>query len=184
MSVLCSPEKFASIPSRETMRIRPPPMLSATTSSVRPLLPVSWRRAVFGCALRSCMFLKVYESPRSFAASKLCGMRRSSGCIPSSPAISAQSVPCPRPVSAKLPCRDMSACTGSSPSSFRAVSPMRTAPAVWLLDGPTITGPSISNNRMIFLRSAFQCCAPSQPRYAVAATSSSASLGSAATCTQ
>ena len=26
--------------------------------------------------------------------------------------------------------------------------PMRTAPAVWLLDGPVMTGPSTSNNRI------------------------------------
>ena len=30
------------------------------------------------------------------------------------------------------------------PSSVRAISPMRTAPAVWEEEGPTITGPRIS----------------------------------------
>jgi hypothetical protein len=29
------------------------------------------------------------------------------------------------------------------------VLPMRTAPAVWLLDGPVMTGPSTSNNRIV-----------------------------------
>ena len=37
---------------------------------------------------------------------------------------------------------------GASPNRLRAVSPMRTAPAVWLLEGPVITGPSTSNKRM------------------------------------
>ena len=71
-------------------------------------------------------------------------MRRSSGFMPSSPATRARSVPWPGPVSAKEPCRWILASTGSSPSSVRAMLPMRTAPAVWELDGPTITGPRIS----------------------------------------
>ena len=33
---------------------------------------------------------------------------------------------------------------GAVPSSVRAMEPIRTAPAVWELDGPTITGPRIS----------------------------------------
>ena len=46
MSVLCSPEKFVSMPSMERMRMRPPPMLSATMSSVRPLASSSCRRTL------------------------------------------------------------------------------------------------------------------------------------------
>ncbi len=61
-----------------------------------------------------------------------------------SPATSARSVPWPRPVSAKEPYNPMSAFTGGSPKRVRAIRPMRTAPAVWELEGPTIIGPRIS----------------------------------------
>ena len=74
--------------------------------------------------------------------------RVSSGAKPKSPATMALSVPWPRPVQAKLPCRPMSARTGCDPSSARATPPMRAAPAVWLLEGPIMTGPMISNTFM------------------------------------
>ena len=90
----------------------------------------------------------VKSSPACCAREKLSGMRSSSGSMPSSPATSARAVPWPRPVAAKLPCSRISAVFGASPNRLRAVSPMRTAPAVWLLEGPVITGPSTSNKRM------------------------------------
>ena len=43
----------------------------------------------------------------------------------------------------------MSARTGLPSSSVRAIRPMRTAPAVWELEGPTITGPRISKMSVI-----------------------------------
>ena len=72
-------------------------------------------------------------------------MRISSGFIPRSPAISARSVPCPPPVAANDPLKLIMAFTGSSPSIVLVTYPILTAPAVWELDGPTITGPRISN---------------------------------------
>jgi hypothetical protein len=54
-------------------------------------------------------------------------------------------VPCPFPVVRKLPYNKIRAETGCSPSSFRLIYPIFTAPAVWELDGPTITGPTTSN---------------------------------------
>src|SRR5699024_8327406 len=68
----------------------------------------------------------------------------SSGLMPSRPATRAISVPWPRPVSAKEPKRPMCALSGMPPSRVRPMRPMRTAPAVCELDGPTITGPRIS----------------------------------------
>lgn len=47
--------------------------------------------------------VQCWSGPASLAMEKLCGMRSSSGCMPSSPATSARSVPWPRPVAAKLP---------------------------------------------------------------------------------
>ena len=38
----------------------------------------------------------------------------------------------------------MAALTGGAPSSVRAMAPILAAPAVWELEGPIITGPSIS----------------------------------------
>ena len=42
----------------------------------------------------------------------------------------------------------MAAFTGVLPSSVRAMLPIRAAPAVWELDGPTMTGPRISKMSM------------------------------------
>ena len=64
--------------------------------------------------------------------------------MPSRPPTSARSVPWPEPVSAKEPYRWMAAFTGGAPSSVRAMAPIRAAPAVWELEGPIITGPSMS----------------------------------------
>ena len=58
-------------------------------------------------------------------------------------------VPWPTPVSAKEPWRCTAAFTGSSPSRVRAMRPMRTAPAVWELEGPTMMGPMISKMSII-----------------------------------
>ena len=49
--------------------------------------------AVFGCAPLISLFSIVKSIPSSFAISKLCGIRISSGSIPRSPAIKALSVP-------------------------------------------------------------------------------------------
>ena len=69
--------------------------------------------------------------------------------MPSNPATSARSVPWPWPVAAKEPESAMFAVFGvPSPSSLRAMRPMRTAPAVCEELGPTITGPRISNRFM------------------------------------
>ena len=45
-------------------------------------------------------------------------------------------------------CSLMLALTGVSPSSLRATIPILTAPAVWELEGPIMTGPMISNSFM------------------------------------
>ena len=93
-------------------------------------------------------------------------MRRSSGAKPSMPATRALSVPWPVRVCAKLPSRRNSTCAGSSPASLRAMYAMRSAPAVWLLEGPTITGPMISVNPIVSMP------APSpSPPYAVVSVS-------------
>ena len=51
----------------------------------------------------------------------------------------------------------MSALTGRSPSSVRAIRPIRTAPAVWELDGPTMIGPRISKMSSISIPPVFFC---------------------------
>ena len=62
-------------------------------------------------------------------------------------------VPWPSPVEAKEPWSSSWARTGSCPSRARAMRPMRTAPAVWELEGPTMTGPRMSNRFIgVFLR--------------------------------
>ena len=125
-----SPVKFTRIPSSRLTRIRPPPREAACTSRVRPSAEETRRMAVFGCASFKLILWNVKVSPASAANEKLSGMRISSGCMPSSPAISARSVPCPVPVAAKEPEREISACTGAVPRSRRVISPIRTAPAV------------------------------------------------------
>ena len=69
----------------------------------------------------------------------------SSGFIPSNPATSAFLVPCPFPVARNDPYKSISAFAIGSPISLPAIYPIRTAPAVCELDGPTITGPIMSN---------------------------------------
>ena len=101
-----------------------------------------------GLAGRSATGWRAKSSPASRARAKLSGRRGSSGFMPSSPATMARSVPWPRPVVAKLPYSPMSARTGASPRSWRAVRPMRAAPAVWLEEGPIMTGPRTSNRRI------------------------------------
>ena len=103
LGMLESPPKFVVMPSIWQMLIRPPPMDAPTTSSLRPDAPVSRSTAVLGCAPRRFVVPILKCSPASLAIEKLCGMRSSSGCMPSSPATSARSVPWPRPVAAKLP---------------------------------------------------------------------------------
>ena len=88
---------------------------------------------------------KLKLSPMFFASSNESGMRGSSTLSPSSPAMRATMVPCPSPVSAKEPKSPMRAMVGCSPKIARARSPSLTAPAVWLLEGPTMTGPMMSN---------------------------------------
>ena len=47
---------------------------------------------------------------------------------------------------------------------------MRTAPAVWLLDGPTMTGPRISNKRMVRLlgcEDTFAHCSATEKKYEI-----------------
>ena len=83
--------------------------------------------------------------PCSLAISKLSGILISSGFIPRSPATSAFLVPCPFPVARNEPYKRISAFAIGSPMSFPAIYPIRTAPAVCELDGPTITGPIMSN---------------------------------------
>jgi len=124
--------------------MRPPPTEEACIRRVFPSSPVSSSTAVLGWASRSRTSWKWNRSPSSAAASKLRGIRRSSGFMPRIPATRARSVPWPGPVSAKEPCRPISAFTGRLPKSVRAMAPMRAAPAVWELEGPTMMGPRMS----------------------------------------
>ena len=128
--------------------MRPPPTEAAFIERTRPVRLVSRSTAVFGWAERSSTGWMLNFIPCSLASPKLSGRRGSSGRRPSRPATSARSVPWPRPVVAKLPYRPMSASTGISPSSFCAVYPILAAPAVWLEEGPIMTGPRTSNKRI------------------------------------
>ena len=65
------------------------------------------------------------------------------------PATIAVSVPWPRPVCAKEPYRVTEAAFTLPPARRLATCPMRTAPAVWELEGPIIRGPIISNTLML-----------------------------------
>ena len=148
MRVLASPPKSAATPSMEVTRMRPPPTEAADRFN-RRVGPSSARTAVLGWAARSSTGWMLNASPACSARAKLSGRRGSSGFMPSSPATMARSVPWPRPVVAKLPYSPMSARTGASPKSWRAVRPMRAAPAVWLEEGPIMTGPRTSNRRIV-----------------------------------
>jgi len=53
-------------------------------------------------------------------------------------------VPWPSPVAANEPCSWITAFSGAVPSTLRAKAPMRAAPAVCELLGPTMTGPMMS----------------------------------------
>ena len=128
--------------------MRPPPTEAAFRASVRPVRLFNVKTAVFGCAARSSTGWMVNFIPAFWASAKLSGRRGSSGCNPSRPATRARSVPWPLPVVAKLPYNPISASAGISPSSFWAVNPIFAAPAVWLEEGPIITGPRTSNRRM------------------------------------
>ena len=139
-----SPLKFTLMPSSLLTMMRPPPREEACTSSSRPPAVDSCRMAVFGCASFNSILSKVNASPCSTASAKLSGMWMSSGFMPSRPATSARSVPWPVPVAANEPESVIFAVAGCPPSSRRAISPIRTAPAVWELEGPTMTGPRIS----------------------------------------
>ena len=110
-------------------------------------------RALLGWTSRRTQVPKEKDSPRSRARRKLSGTRPSAGERPSSPATRAWWVPWPSPVEAKEPWSSSWARTGSCPSRARAMRPMRTAPAVWELEGPTMTGPRMSNRFIgVFLR--------------------------------
>ena len=127
------------------MLIREPPSDCPMISRLLPSCPCRKSCAVFGCASFNCASPNSMCMPCSSASISACGIRASSGCIPSNPATSAFRVPCPFPVVRKLPYNKIRAETGCSPNSFRLIYPILTAPAVWELDGPTITGPTTSN---------------------------------------
>ena len=131
------------------MRMLPPPTDAPRTRTVRPEAPVRWMTAVFGCARSRLTFWNEKTSPCSSAMASASRMRSSSGAKPRMPAISALSVPWPRYVCANDPCRLMSARTAGSPRTLRAMRPRRTAPAVCELDGPIMTGPTMSNTPCI-----------------------------------
>ena len=61
----------------------------------------------------------------------------------------AMRVPWPSPVIAKLPCRPTEARSGMPPRIACTTYPRRQAPAVWLLEGPTMRGPRMSNRVVI-----------------------------------
>src|SRR5262245_43959528 len=86
-------------------------------------------------------------------------MRSSSGRKPMSPPTIALSVPWPSPVRANDPCSSMRARSGVPPTRHRASSPSRQAPAVWLDDGPTMTGPMMSSRETIGRYPAFRLSA-------------------------
>ena len=61
------------------------------------------------------------------------------------------SVPCPLYVSLNEPYNVILTFSGCSPKIYLVNRPIRTAPAVCELDGPTITGPIISNTLLYFI---------------------------------
>ena len=131
--------------------MREPPIDSPTIVSLLPSAPMSSSSAEFGCPSSRSALPKLTSMPSSFAISMLCGIRTSSVCMPKSPATIAKCVPCPFPVARNEPYRFIFALTIGCPISFLATYPIFTAPAVWELDGPTITGPIISNKFIILL---------------------------------
>ena len=74
-----------------------------------------------------------------------------SGFTPKMPATMAVSVPWPRPVSAKEPYSVTRAALTRPFTRRLATRPMRTAPAVWELEGPIMRGPMMSNKLMLMV---------------------------------
>ena len=145
MRVVYWPVRETSMPLTSVTRMFPPPILEPRRDTWRPFASVKVTRAVFGWA-PSMSPVEIWTlSPAAFASSGAWRMRTSSVAIPMIPAIRALSVPCPLYVFAKDPWRRMSAFTAGAPRRVLVIRPILAAPAVWELEGPIITGPSISN---------------------------------------
>src|SRR5262249_7874001 len=129
----------------------PPPMLEPTTVVCRPP-PSRATRTELGWTLPRFPSDQRSARPARSASAIASGRRPSSGFMPRSPATRARSVPCPRPVLAKLPWSVISAFSGAASRMARASRPIRHAPAVWLLLGPIITGPIMSRTLLACLR--------------------------------
>jgi len=144
-----SPLTFTEKPSISWSSTAPPPTEAPTISMVLPSLPEKRNLTELGWAPSTSSRSKRKGNPRSTAVSRAVLMPSSSGSIPRSPATRALSVPWPLDVKAKLPLRKRAtSLTGSSPQHALANFPSRAAPAVWLDDGPIITGPMMSRNPM------------------------------------
>ena len=131
-------------PSISRISMLPPPTDAPVTSIRFPLTPLRRSRTVLGCAPFNWISSKVTLRPRRFASSRLSRSRASSAATSISPPTTARSVPCPRHVRANEPQKPTRASATSSPNSRLATRPMRAAPAVCELDGPIITGPTMS----------------------------------------
>lgn len=149
MSVLCSPEKFVSMPSIERMRMR-------RRRCSRPRCPACglWRPRAAGarCSGAHCAAAR-FETRTSAPAPP-----RWQSCpeYADRPAAWPSRPGDQRAVRAVAVTGQGEAAVQRNVRMHRLIAraacgplrPMRTAPAVWLLDGPTMTGPRISNKRM------------------------------------
>lgn len=110
-------------------------------------------RALLGWTSRRTQVPKEKDSPRSRARRKLSGTRPSAGERPSSPGHQGLVGAVALSGGGKGAVEQQLGPDGSCPSRARAMRPMRTAPAVWELEGPTMTGPRMSNRFIgVFLR--------------------------------
>ena len=152
-TLVCSPVTFTSMPSMRVTTAAPPPTLTPRTSSAPPSASTMRASTVLGCstaASRSQQNEKA--SPAACARSNESRTPRSSGSRPKRPAMSALSVPWPDCVCANEPYSVNSARTGAAASRLRAMRAMRSAPAVWELEGPTMMGPTMSANPNVSMR--------------------------------
>ena len=131
MRALYSPVICTPWPSIMVSRAAPPPTDSPRATISSPFASRTRTSTVLGCdtlVLGSTAMPK--RRPRSRAICSESRILRSSVCMPSMPATSARSVPCPRYVRANEPYSVNSASTGGASSSWRAICAMRSAPAV------------------------------------------------------
>ncbi len=133
---------FTSLTWSKTM-LPPPtemPLSSQSTPSTRPVI-----RMVLRSTSSPSMGRQARVIP-SLSASCLERLQASSySRRPRHPASMAMWVRCPGNMPIKMGWKPKVSCRGAPPMICRARYPMRLAPAVWLLEGPCIIGPTTSN---------------------------------------